>query len=349
MPINKKQAGVQPAGPRQSGFDRHFWRLKQSRVVPVISDEAMGDLVLGGYRGLVEGYADHEDDGKPYRYPLPDKDNLPRVSRFFKVREGLTAGALKSEYLNYVKNHLYSLAQAEGADGELLAQAEAQVDALTVSEFAELLGYPNLKRDAEHPLLTLANLPARTFLTTSPYTFMEAALQVAGKKPRTELCRWRKELDSIDSAIDAGYKPSTTEPLVYHLHGLDKYDNSLVLTEDDHLEFLVNICQGQGNDAADRIPALVRKALVDDLVLLGFSLSKVTFRALYAGLIRTGERQEERGVCCLQLVPDEEEKRDLQDYLEREAKFDVFWGDVRQYTQQLGEMLKAESRGGTEP
>lgn len=109
----------------------------------------------------------------------------------------------------------------------------------------------------------LADLPFKIYLTTSPYTFIEEALRRAGKQPRTEICRWRRELDSIDSVIDDTYKPSTHEPLIYHLHGLDRYADSLVLTEDDYLEFLVNVVQGQGNNAVDRIHALVRKTLSD--------------------------------------------------------------------------------------
>ena len=221
-----------------------------------------------------------------------------------------------------------------------MAEAEAEVDDLTVSAFANRLGYPKLDRGAEEPLLVLANLPVKIYLTTSPHTFLEDALRRAGKTPRTELCRWRKELDSIDPAIDAELQPSAREPLVYHLHGLDAYPDSLVLTEDDHLEFLVNVCQGQGNNAADRVHGLVRKALFDDLILLGFSLSSWPFRVLYNGLIKPNGRQEDRGVCCLQLVPSEDEKRYLQDYLEREAKFDVFWGDVPQYARELRRMLK---------
>ena len=201
----------------------------------------------------------------------------------------------------------------------------------------------------EDPLLVLANLPIKVYLATSPHTFLEDALRRAGKTPRTELCRWRKELDSIDPAIDKSYRPSAREPLVYHLHGLDAYPDSLVLTEDDHLEFLVNVCQGQGNESADRVHGLVRKALFDDLILLGFSLSGWPFRVLYNGLIKPNGRQEDRGICCLQLVPGEDEKRYLQDYLEREARFDVFWGDVPQYTRELHRMFKESGMIASDP
>ncbi len=330
MPINK-QPGAQPSNPIQRSFVE---RIRSGRVVPVISNEALADLVLGGHCRLVQGYADY------IAYPMPDCDNLVKMAKFYKLRQGLKEQELKSDYLNFVKNHVYATAESAGADAGALDDAEAEVDDLSVSAFANRLGCPRLDRGPEDPLLVLANLPMKTYLTTSPYTFIEDALRRAGKEPRTEVCRWRKELDSIDSVIDASYKPSAREPLVYHLHGLDRYPDSLVLTEDDHLDFLVNVCQGQGNNATDRVHGLVRQALFDDLILLGFSLASWAFRTLYAGLIKPNGRQEDRGVCCLQLVPNEDEKQYLQDYVEREAKFDVFWGDVPQYAAELRRMWR---------
>jgi hypothetical protein len=329
MPIIK-QADAQPANLLQSSF---VGRVKAGRVVPVLSGEAMLELAVGSYAELVKGYA------RLAQYPMADQDNLVRVAKYRQLHQGLPDRALKSDYLNWIKNHIYFMAQAAGSDEELLAEAEAEVDDLTVSAFANRLGYPRLDGGPADPLLMIASLPARVYLTTSPMTFLEDALRRAGREPRTELCRWHRTLDGIDSTIDASYRPTTREPLVYHLHGLDSYPDSLVLTEDDHLEFLVNICQNQGNNTADRVHALVRQALLDDLILLGYSLSGWAFRGIYAGLIKTGGREDDRGVCALQLVPADEERRYLEDYLRREAKFDVFWGDLAQYTAELRTML----------
>jgi hypothetical protein len=329
MPIIK-QAGAQPANPLQNSFVE---RIKAGRVVPVLSGEATVELVFGSFSDLVKGYAGLA------QYPMADQDNLVKVAKYRQLREGLPDRALKSDYLNWVKNYIYYTAKEHGADEDLRAEAEAEVDDLTVSAFASRLGYPRFDGGPADPLLMIAGLPSRVYLTTSPMTLLEDALQRAGREPRTELCRWHRTLDGIDSAIDATYHPSAREPLVYHLHGLDAYPDSLVLTEDDHLEFLVNICQNQGNNAADRIHALVRQALLDDLILLGYSLSGWAFRDIYAGLIKTGGREDDRGVCALQLVPTGEERRYLEDYARREAKFDVFWGDLGQYAAELRKML----------
>jgi hypothetical protein len=171
-------------------------------------------------------------------------------------------------------------------------------------------------------------------LTTSPFTFIEDAFRKAGKVPRTEVCRWTKDLrNSIATTIDDRYQPNAREPLVYHLLGLDRYVDSLVLSEDDYLDYLGNLCQGQGNHAADYVPALVRGALSDDLILLGFRLDSWAFRVLYAGLIKRSGKAADRGVCEIQLPDSEEERAYLQDYIEREAKFQVFWGTLEEYAQ----------------
>jgi hypothetical protein len=203
-----------------------------------------------------------------------------------------------------------------------------------VTGFARLLGYPRFDRGPDDPLQVLANLPFRVLLTTSPYTFLEAALVKAGKTPRSTMIRWRQDLrDLIDPGIPeipAGKEPQDV-PLVCHLFGLETCSSSLVLIEDDYLEFLVDVNLGRGDDKRDSVPAQVRKALSGDLLVLGFSLNSWAFRALYAGLIKSDDaRAEKRGI-CVQLPPSEAEKAYLYDYLQREARFEVAWQTLDEY------------------
>jgi SIR2-like domain len=244
--------------------------LREGRVVPILSDEAIFDQVLGGYGAFVDSYARY------VKGPECAQGSLVSLIKYYKHRprdKPMTDQALKFDYLNYVKNYVYRQARSAGLDRDTLDAAAAEMDGLPASEFAGRLGYPSFTTGPDDPLLILANLPFKTILTTSPYTFVEDALRKADKKPRTEVCRWTKELqDSIPSIIDDIYQPSAVEPLVYHLLGLDRYVDSLVFTEDDYLEYLGNICQGQGYQTADHVSALVRKTFSYDLVVLGFSL-----------------------------------------------------------------------------
>ena len=86
----------------------------------------------------------------------------------------------------------------------------------------------------------------------------------------------------------AGHHPESGAPL----------PDSLALTEDDHLELLVSLAQNRGKEGADRLPAVVRGALFDNVLLLGFTLGSWAFRVLYYGLIRNTRpgREPARGV-----------------------------------------------------
>ena len=146
---------------------------------------------------------------------------------------------------------------------------------------------------------------------------------------RDRVCRWTKDLkDSIASQIDDAYQPRAEEPLVYHLLGLDRYVDSMVLTEDDYLDYLGNLCQGQGNQATDYVPALVRKTFSDDVIVLGFGLDSWAFRVLYAGLIKRSGKAEDRGVCSIQL-PDTEEEMCIRDSLSKRRSRAFFAKDLR--------------------
>jgi hypothetical protein len=307
--------------------------------VPILSDEAIFDLALEGHGSLAEAYADYTG------YTLDDRDNLPRIAKFYKQqrqKEAMSAGSdfthndLRADYLGFVKNFLFAYAETQGADEDTLDDAEAQYDETTVTEFAGLLGYPRLDQGAQNPLLVLADQPFRVYLTTSPYTFLEIALKVAGKAPCTTVIRWRQDLrDIIDTRDDDVHDLDANKPLVCHLLGLEDHSSSLVLTEDDYLDFLVDVNLARGDDKRDSVPAQVRKALSGDLLVLGFSLNSWAFRALYAGLIKSEDvRAEKRGI-CVQLPPNKAERAYLHDYLQREARFEPIWKDLRQYAEDL--------------
>ena len=306
------------------------YRIRTGRAVPVISDETIVDLALGGYAKMVHGYAD-----KVVYYPMPDKENLAKVSKYYWLHEQLSAADAKYDYLNWVSNYIYLTAQRAGHEEATLREAAEQMDELPPSKFANLLGYPNLTDSIDNPLLVLAALPVSIYLTTSPYTFMEDALKAAGKVPRTDFCRWSKLLDRISSSLPPDYEPSLREPLVYHLHGIDEYPDSLVLTEDDYLEFIVNVAVNQGSPG-DRVLPVVRQALIDYLILLGFNPLDWPFRSVYSGLIKLSTQWgEERGVSVLEPPASQEEKLYLESSLRRAAGFTVLWTSIQEYMQEL--------------
>ena len=303
-------------------------RIKAGKVVPLLSNVISNNLVLGGHDALVEAYATYID------YPLDDRTNLPQMAQFTGVTDESVTDprVVKEDYINFIKNRLFDIAETEGLSEDVLAELEEEFDDVIFSEFSERLGYPRFDQKRVRPLLFLAEFPLPIYLTTSYHNFIEVALRQAGKKPRTEICRWHKGLESIPSAFDDDYQPTVEEPLVYHLHGFDKHPASLVLTEDDYMEFLVAISQNVGR-GADPIPRRVRQAMADSsLVLLGYNLRNWDFRVLFWGLIKPRPLQQTS--VSIQLVPSEIERNYLQKYLD-EFEFKVYWGDIQDYIEEL--------------
>ena len=90
-----------------------------------------------------------------------------------------------------------------------------------------------------HRVLASLNLPL--YLTTNFDSFMTEALAARGRQPTRELCRWNERLDGLPSIFEEqpDYVPTPEEPLVYHFFGTDGKPDSLVLTEDNYLDLLV--------------------------------------------------------------------------------------------------------------
>ncbi|MCB0128612.1 MAG: hypothetical protein KDE58_40380 [Caldilineaceae bacterium] len=186
-------------------------RVRTRNVVPILSNEMMADLVMCGRARFTEGDADYIE------YSLTERSDLLRIAKFIATTEDLEDYDLKFDFLNFVKNHFCNMAEAEGINPEKLDEVAEEMDALAVSDFAGRLGYPEFPGGATDPLLILADLPLPVYLTTSPHTFIEAALQRAGKSPVTDYCRWHPGL--TDQVVT--YRPTPGQPLVFHLFGND--------------------------------------------------------------------------------------------------------------------------------
>jgi hypothetical protein len=325
--------------------------VRAGKVLPILSQNAMFDVALFGFEAFRRYYADSIQyvDIKPpdsSRQAADDRDaELPDISRltsYDRYVNNKSAEDCRRFYVDCLKNHIYNEAEAAGVPAKKLAEAGQQVDEVSVALFPSLLGYPRFDQDQTLPLQTLANLPFKMYLTLDTTTLLETALRKADKKPTTLMCRWQGPLEAPEQALwrmPAKSIPDKDAPLVYHLCGLDTYPESLALSEDDHLELLVNLAESRGKGDADRVPAVVRGAPFEGVLLLGFRVNTWAFRAVYYGLIRgAAEARNPRGVCVLQLPEGEREKQEkyLQTYLKDEARFELFLGDLSEYASELG-------------
>jgi len=302
-------------------------QIHSGKALPVLSNALANRLVLGDHDHMIEAYADY------LNYPMPERHDLSRMTQYVSVMEKQTKGTLeiKNDYLSFIKSSLLQRAETEHVSPDLLEDAEARFDAMDFSALADSLGYPHFGDSAEDPLLILADLPVPIYLSTSYHRFLETALKRAGKQPRSDVCRWHRGMRERPSVFAGDYQPAPQAPLVYHLYGLDDEPTSLVLTEDNHMEFLGTVSKNP-----ELIPARMYHALSDSaLILLGYHLQSWDFRTLFWSLLKPRELKQQ-GVSVLQLPPSAEEQKYYQEYLEG-SEFKVFWGTIEEYTRQLYE------------
>jgi len=192
------------------------------------------------------------------------------------------------------------------------------------------------------PHATLAGLPIPIYMTTNYDPFMTNALIAAGKKPRRELCRWNNFIKDSPSIFDQdpGFEPSPEEPVIFHLHGHDGYAESLVLTEDDYLDFLVSISRDK-----ELLPHQVRRCLAGtSLLFVGYSLADWSFRVLFRGLVTSVEPSLRRISLTVQLPPTsgedptESSQEEIQSYLSKyfdQIDIRVYWGTAQEFMTEL--------------
>jgi hypothetical protein len=241
-----------------------------------------------------------------YKYPLSDKWDLARVAQFMAVDQD-----------------------------DMTPKEDIQ------RQFKEI-GPPDFTRpDEPHALLADLNLPI--YITTNYDSFMYLALKHRQRDPKRELCRWNRFVEMEETSVFAsGYLPTSANPLVYHLHGHYDLPQSLVLTEDDYLDFLVHLSSDQ-----KLLPPAIQGALAGtSLLFIGYSLSDWNFRVLFRGLIGSlGASLGYMGV-AVQLAPNitddvENSPARAQHYLDtyfekiQKIKVRVYWGDIKEFTAEL--------------
>ena len=200
--------------------------------------------------------------------------------------------------------------------------------------------------DEDNPYSILASLPIPVFVTTNYDDYVEQALAREDKDVTREKCRWNKLLVDPPSVFKDDYNPTSAAPVVFHLHGQVDDLDSLVLTEDDYFEFLINVSR----DPA-LIPSRIQKALTTtSLLLLGFRLDDWDFRVLFHLLASYLEISTTRTHVAVQLAPlGDEETEDLrrraQDYLRayfstyRRLNIRLYPGTCREFMADLKKRL----------
>ena len=239
-------------------------------------------------------------------YPFPDPWNLPRV-------------------MQYVATMTYS------GDALLLKRLIAdQIQDAPTPDFS--------KPHQVHKVLASCDLPL--YVTTNYDDFMLRALaQTADRLPRREISPWydtNPRNRPPSPLASRRYAPSVGEPLIFHLHGHHSEPRSLVLTEDDNIDYLVREAGDIRGDKVKVLPDYVRGRLrATSLLFLGYSLQDWTFHVLFRHLL-AGSPQRRNHV-SVQLNPGRASAM-VRGYWERylgSQHIWIFWGTTEDFMKKL--------------
>ena len=193
----------------------------------------------------------------------------------------------------------------------------------------------------------LADLPFPIYITTNYDSFMLEALKRAGKEPQLQYCKWYEKPTEFRSPPKAPPEPTVERPLIYHLHGCCEDSQSMVLTEDDYLDFLISMLRRKNR----LLPTYVLDALAGtSLMFIGYSHRDWTFLVLFRALMETISRSVERLSVSVQLPPDEttsEQRPHIQRYFEKrytrahQIKTIVHWARASEFAHELRQRWEA--------
>ncbi len=186
--------------------------------------------------------------------------------------------------------------------------------------------------DPLEPHRVLADLELPMYITTNYDRFMIEALEAPGRSPARVVCRWNESMERKKPPKP----PDSANPWVFHLHGSDDDPQSLVLTEDDYLDFLVRSQQDE-----KMLPPKVQSAMAStSLLFIGYSLADWTFRVLFRGIIYSIPPSQQRVHVAVQLPRRAAEEAYLQAYF-KGMNVRVYWGNAEEFMKDLKDRWEA--------
>ncbi len=251
-----------------------------------------------------------------YHYPLEDTDNLARVAQFIATK--------------YEPNLPRDL----------------------ITEVFEKITPPDFTQP-EEPHAALADLQLPVYISTHCYDFMSNALKAPPrhKDPQVEWCRWHEALQEEDTIFDDEITFNIANPVVYYMFGHINEPLSLVLTEDDYLDFLLNTASNP-----DLIPKQIRKVFTStSLLFVGYRFSDLSFRVLLRSLashLKSGNSKHVSVQVIAIAREDAEQVKQAQEYLSEysdKLNMGVYWGTSRQFVSALRRRWQQSQPGNPQP
>jgi hypothetical protein len=283
-----------------------------------------------------------------FDYPMSDGHSWARVAQYLQVDPDREPG---DEYIQFLNERLVAMGSKKKDYEDKAKGLMPSVNSMNFSKIASDLDYPTFPEDREDPLLLLARLPLPIYITTSYSNFLELALRKAGKSPRRQICFYtgQKIKDISNHLPDGNYNPDPTHPAVYYLFGMEEYKPTLVLSEDDYLDFLM---RADGVIGAQNFPSPLSLALSESrLLLLGYSLQNWDFRTLFRLILKFRQETRKKPSIAIQFKPSlgqkDYEERSV-NYLERyfdAQKFKIRWSGTEKFIYDLWDAWENSNPG----
>ncbi len=282
-------------------IDERYW---ESLLKRIDAGKCTPFLGAGAARGAAPLAADVAVAwAEEYRYPLADAHDLARVAQFVAIEQD-----------------------------RLTPKEELQ-------RWFEPLEPPPFD-EPDEPHGTLAELELPVYVTTNYDDFMVQALDRKGRTAEIDMPTWNDYIKfDHQSVLDNGFTPTVDRPLVFHLHGTLGIPESMVLTEDDYLDFLIRMSSPED----DILPAVIKRHFAaTSLLFIGYSLSDWTFQVLMRGVKSSIGSATGAASVAVQLPPDDvTDPERAQHYLERYfekiqlVKVRIYWGTAREFCAEL--------------
>jgi len=306
--------------------------VRQGRSVPILGPD-VGEHLYGTARERADRLA------AAHGFPLEphDRSDLAKVTQYLSITESR----------QYARD-----AVADQLKAEIRRRHPALADEPKLFE-----AVVKSRTGDDDPFRILAGLEAPIYVTASADPVLLLSLLAAGRKPKPLYCKWRKTRDNHPAEPPYDGVPQPESPVVYYPFGVSRKgeEDSLVLTEDDFLDYLIA--------AADYklIPTVVRGTLVrSSLLFLGFTLDDLAFRVLFR-LIMSLDGSSQLGDYAhvgVQVDPEAHSLIDVErarDYLAQyfgtgrdTPRIDIYWGTTADFLKELRDQLAAIAAGAVD-
>lgn len=294
-----------------------FWntlkgKYRNKLLTPVIGP-GLSERILGPRDEFTADWAERIE------FPLDetDRDKLEQVSLFYAADK--TSDQAHYDFVEALRQHtLQRSAPRLGPPDQ----------ASDLSPLLKKISDQVWDEDPGDPLFQLAGMDFGVFITTCQDTLLTKALVKHGKQPQPFRCQWKRGETAQDMTNVSLDDP--TKPVVFYLFGNIEEPESLVLSLDDVLDYLIYVTKG------NRIPEPIWRVLTQRSALfLGFDGDEWGLRTLLRSIINSEAIALFKGKdqVAVQIEPREERLRSpakARRYLERTLEhttstFNVFW------------------------